>query len=192
MSPILWLKIAFFITLFPGGIYLIIRRILSSHRKSMTVYLITLVIVAIVNTIILKINFNRYIEIILILIIPFTYYFFEYVIRYKRFNILSFKANKTIIYVLVFFPIFEEVVYRFFIFKYCSVLGFSGIQAMIFATLCFEFSHIYYLGFKAINKLFFSFIQSMLFLVFQSLLLIICWDCKIVCVRMNDSLNLFL
>ncbi|WP_261976174.1 CPBP family glutamic-type intramembrane protease, partial [Lactobacillus crispatus] len=76
-------------------------------------------------------------------------------------------------YVLVFFPIFEEVVYRFFIFKYCSVLGFSGIQAMIFATLCFEFSHIYYLGFKAINKLFFSFIQSMLFLVFQSLLLII-------------------
>ncbi len=103
MSPILWLKIAFFITLFPGGIYLIIRRILSSHRKSITVYLITLVIVAIVNTIILKINFNRYIEIILILIIPFTYYFFEYVIRYKRFNILSFKANKTIIYVLVFF-----------------------------------------------------------------------------------------
>lgn len=128
---------------------------------------------SVINTIVLKISFNIYIEIILVIIIPFIYYFFEYITKYKKFNIVSIKANSMIIYMLIFFPIFEEIIFRFFVFKYCSILGFSGLQAIVFATMSFEFSHIYYLGFKAINKIFFSLIQSILFFSFQSLILVI-------------------
>ncbi|EBF6126249.1 CPBP family intramembrane metalloprotease, partial [Listeria monocytogenes] len=88
-----------------------------------------------------------------------------------------YKKNKIIIQSIVWFPVLEEIIFRFFIYQYCELFDFSNIQYILLATFSFVIAHIFYQGVSSIVKILFSFILSILFLLTLNIFLTIIIHC---------------
>ncbi|HHQ1285141.1 TPA: CPBP family glutamic-type intramembrane protease, partial [Listeria monocytogenes] len=69
--------------------------------------------------------------------------------------LLFIKKNKIIIQSIVWFPVLEEIIFRFFIYQYCELFDFSNIQYILLATFSFVIAHIFYQGVSSIVKILF-------------------------------------
>ncbi|EAD3637955.1 TPA: CPBP family intramembrane metalloprotease, partial [Listeria monocytogenes] len=173
-------NIFFLITLFPGMLLLLTKWIPVLSRKSTFFqYLLCLFLITIMNSLFFRQQFVVVLSLICILFLPFILFFVEYIFVERQWKKLLtiYKKNKIIIQSIVWFPVLEEIIFRFFIYQYCELFDFSNIQYILLATFSFVIAHIFYQGVSSIVKILFSFILSILFLLTLNIFLTIIIHC---------------
>ncbi|WP_367600674.1 CPBP family glutamic-type intramembrane protease [Limosilactobacillus fermentum] len=74
---------------------------------------------------------------------------------------------------IVMFPLFEELNFRYFLYLETKMLSISVIAFIILSTLSFFLTHLLYQGISAYIKLLFSFGQAVLLVLSNSIILVI-------------------
>ncbi|ENU4936234.1 CPBP family intramembrane glutamic endopeptidase [Listeria monocytogenes] len=118
-------------------------------------------------------------SLICIFFLPFILFFVEYILVERQWKKLLtiYKKNRIIIQSIVWFPVLEEIIFRFFIYQYCELFDFSNIQYILLATFSFVIAHIFYQGVSSIVKILFSVILSTLFLLTLNIFVTIIIHC---------------
>jgi len=158
----------FVLTLYPGALLLVLRRIPIIRKKSgFFLYLVCLSTVAVGNLLLFERDVIILKSIGFALVIPFILFSFEYLViekNYKKLN-STYKKNRVIIQSIVQFPILEELIFRYFIYQYCILFGFNAIQYVILSTGSFVIAHVFYQGYSSIIKTVFSICLNIIFLM---------------------------
>ncbi|WP_321221015.1 CPBP family intramembrane glutamic endopeptidase, partial [Listeria monocytogenes] len=150
-----------------------------SRKSTFFQYLLCLFLITIMNSLFFRQQFVVVLSLICILFLPFILFFVEYIFVERQWKKLLtiYKKNKIIIQSIVWFPVLEEIIFRFFIYQYCELFDFSNIQYILLATFSFVIAHIFYQGVSSIVKILFSFILSILFLLTLNIFLTIIIHC---------------
>ncbi|ECB9810891.1 CPBP family intramembrane metalloprotease [Listeria monocytogenes] len=173
-------NIFFLITLFPGMLLLLTKWIpVLCRRSTFFQYLLCLFLITIMNCLFFRQHLVVVFSLICILFLPFILFFVEYIFVERQWKKLLtiYKKNRIIIQSIVWFPVLEEIIFRFFIYQYCELFDFNNIQYVLLATFSFVIAHIFYQGVSSIVKILFSFILSILFLLTLNIFLTIIIHC---------------
>nr|MBO1355295.1 CPBP family intramembrane metalloprotease [Enterococcus sp. DIV0212c] len=158
----------FLITLFPGMFLLLTKRLPIIGKKSnFFQYLICLSLVTIINGFFFQQSWFVLIAAISVLILSFLLFAVEYLILEKKYNkLLSvYRKNRTVIQSIVHFPILEELIFRYFIYQYCLILGYENFQYILLSTFAFVIAHIFYQGAASTVKCIFALTLSLVFIL---------------------------
>ncbi len=161
-------NLLFLLTLFPGMLLLLTKWMPLLKRKSTFFqYLISLGVVTFIECLFFRQSIGMILSIISVLILPFVLFFIEYVLIERQFKklIYIYKKNKIIIQSVIYFPILEEFIFRYFIFQYCILFGFNDIQFILLSTLAFVLAHVFYQGVTSVVKVIFSVVLGIIFLL---------------------------
>ncbi|MBC1540100.1 CPBP family intramembrane metalloprotease [Listeria seeligeri] len=161
-------NLLFLLTLFPGMLLLLTKWMPLLKRKSTFFqYLISLGVVTFIECLFFRQSIGMILSIISVLILPFVLFFIEYVLIERQFKKLIYisKKNKIIIQSVIYFPILEEFIFRYFIFQYCILFGFNDIQFILLSTLAFVLAHVFYQGVTSVVKVIFSVVLGIIFLL---------------------------
>ncbi len=140
---------------------------LLKRKSTFFQYLICLGVVTFIECLFFRQSIGMILSMISVLILPFVLFFIEYVLIEKQFKklIYIYKKNKIIIQSVIYFPILEEFIFRYFIFQYCILFGFNDIQFILLSTLAFVLAHVFYQGVTSVVKLIFSVVLGIIFLL---------------------------
>jgi len=112
-----------------------------------------------------------------VLVLPLVLFSIEYTIVSKGYNNLKeiytilnaiYKKNKVNIQSIIYFPILEELIFRYYIYQYWLFLEINIFYYIIISSVAFVLAHIFYQGFTSIVKLIFSFSLNLVFIVTQN------------------------
>lgn len=140
---------------------------LLKRKSTFFQYLISLGVVTFIECLFFRQSIGMILSIISVLILPFVLFFIEYVLIERQFKKLIYisKKNKIIIQSVIYFPILEEFIFRYFIFQYCILFGFNDIQFILLSTLAFVLAHVFYQGVTSVVKVIFSVVLGIIFLL---------------------------
>ncbi|MEK1353698.1 CPBP family intramembrane metalloprotease [Limosilactobacillus fermentum] len=167
---ILWLNVLLIFTTFPGIIYVLFNAIsIFRYLKMSTIYLGTLIVLVFFDCCVL--DKKILILVLVILLLPLGYASFEKKLLNLNRNILL--KNMNYFRLIVMFPLFEELNFRYFLYLETKMLSISVIAFIILSTLSFFLTHLLYQGISAYIKLLFSFGQAVLLVLSNSIILVI-------------------
>lgn len=176
MFRILWLNLAIVITLFPGILLFIMNRFSAIRRiNEMDKYIICLITVVFLNLL----NDLKYMYIFFMI---FICSIFTFIIEYILNEWGKFECNKLkyVIsqikrpaYVMILFPICEELIYRYFVYSITNTITTNVFIYLFISVSSFIFVHFFNQKFKCFYKIPFSIIECIIFLIFKEILICI-------------------
>ena len=177
MYRIQWLSFIFFLTCFPGLILVLMRKVnFLRFTSDFFKYAICLGICDISTLLIIAHRYFVILNSILYVLVPFCCYFIEKSSLTHNVHLSIFNSKKAIIAIL-FYPLLEELNFRYNLFFICNVIGLQAWQFCLLSILTFVFSHIIYQGIVSLNKIIFATLITLIFLFTQNLFLVIGIHC---------------
>lgn len=168
-------NLLFLVTLFPGLLLFFSKKTPNLNNKSTFFqYLFNLSIVSVVNMLFFK-QYVLLFSVICILILPEILTFFEYTFLHKgcKDMIFLYKKNRVVIDSIVSYPIWEEVNYRFFIYRFCVLFDYNQFQFVLLSTMTFVISHMFYQGNSSAIKIVFAGVLAVVFIVTRNVFITI-------------------
>lgn len=176
MYRILWHNIQMIITIFPGIILFLVNRFSFFHRKNeMDKYILCLMLVVYLNLIC---NVQYLIILLLIPILTIVLFIIDYILtEWENISLSKFKyavaQMKKPVYIMIFYPIFEEIIYRYFIYYYLKESVNVAWFYVLISSIAFVFAHFFNQRFKCFFKLPLAVAQGIVFLVYQNIFICI-------------------
>lgn len=163
----------FLFNVFPGIIYMFLRNVyFFKNSKTRNVYLIALITVDLISLLVLK-EYKLIIFISISIIVPYIYIIFEKIPLNSRKMFHNIKESNSMFNILILFPIFEELNFRFILFKDCYYLNLNNGVFLLVSILSFLITHLIYQGINALKKIPFSILQAILIMLTYNIWIII-------------------
>lgn len=182
MNHILCHSIIAYLTMFPGLIFLFLK------KESIYIYTTILAIVNMINGIWFK-EWIMLALLVLIIITPLLLYKLEKTIIEKKVHLPFTKLEMSGLCVIFFVPLFEELIFRYFLYKHIKSATFIQLNInfvfLFLSTATFLVAHIKKLKIKAIYKSVFAVGLSGIFLVTKEI-----WVCIIIHMIFNGVVYL--
>ena len=157
MIHILCLNIVVYVTVFPGVVFLFLK------KEGIREYTLVLMSITIINILCLK-QWDLMIALIVVITIPIILYKIEKMVLNKKISLSLSKLEIDGGSVIFLIPLFEELIFRYFIFYHVvsigSNLGNSNNLYLIISTMAFVVAHIKRLKLQALYKIPFSLLLS--------------------------------
>lgn len=177
MIHILCLNIVVYVTVFPGVVFLFFK------KEGIREYTLVLMSITIINILCLK-QWDLMIALIVVITIPIILYKIEKMVLNKKISLSLSKLEIDGGSVIFLIPLFEELIFRYFIFYHVvsigSNLGNSNNLYLIISTMAFVVAHIKRLQLQALYKIPFSLLLSIIYIVTEEI-----WLCCMVHVIFN-------
>lgn len=167
MFHILWHNISIIITIFPGIILFGINRFSWLKKKNeMDKYALCLLFVVILNL------FARDSVMLQKVVILLVTSIFLFVLEYIMTNIKKVEGKqvyctllgiKRALYILLVYPICEEIIYRYMIYSYVDNIYKNFVVYMLFSVFTFIFAHFFSQKMKCLYKIPFAIAEGLLY-----------------------------
>ena len=167
-------ELLFCICLCPGVFIFLIDKIpLFKKLDSYTVYFFILLVISIFDIVILKSNLYRIFIVITISIILFIVFLF--LDKNDKTFCSKLKLNFRYLYkpflIIVLFPVCEEIIFRFSLFSFGTLIGLEKIHCFIISIVFFIVHHIYKEKLNCLKLLPFSIVISFIYFYIENILL---------------------
>lgn len=163
--------------MFPGVVFLFLK------KEGIREYTLVLMSITIINILCLK-QWDLMIALIVVITIPIILYKIEKMVLNKKISLSLSKLEIDGGSVIFLIPLFEELIFRYFIFYHVvsigSNLGNSNNLYLIISTMAFVVAHIKRLKLQALYKIPFSLLLSIIYIVTEEI-----WLCCMVHVIFN-------
>lgn len=184
MYHILWHNLCIVLTIFPGIILFCMNRFLFLRKVSeLDKYAACLALVVFAN---LLNNLNLMIVILIIIISPICFFTIEYIINERnkldlnkfKFSILQVKRP---IYVMIIYPIFEELIYRYYMYDFVREITNSMLIYCFISVSVFIFVHFFSQQIKCFYKVPLAIVESILLYIYKDVF---------ICITIHMSYNI--
>lgn len=176
MSRILWHNIIIIITIFPGILLFLMNRFrLIRKFNEIDKYILCLSFVVIVN---LLNNISYMCTVTVIILGSYMTFCVEYILTEKgkvdfnKFKYVMAKIKKPL-YVMILFPIFEEYIYRYYVYSVMYTVVQNKIVYVFISTVTFTFVHFFNQNIKCFYKIPLSLLESIVFVIFKNIFICI-------------------
>lgn len=169
MYHTLWHNLCIVLTIFPGIILFCMNRFFFLRKISeLDKYVVCLALVVFAN---LLNNLKLMTIVVIIIIFPICFFTIEYIINNKfKLDLDKFKfiivQIKRPIYVMIMYPIFEELIYRYYIYDFVKSSTNSMLIYCFISTSVFIFVHFFNQQIKCFYKLPLAIVESILFYIY--------------------------
>ncbi|MBQ9691413.1 MAG: CPBP family intramembrane metalloprotease [Eggerthellaceae bacterium] len=162
----LWHNIVAFVTIFPGVLSIILGKIPPFRRLPETLMFAACATgVVVADAVIMHTQMLLYLGLIAIILISFFIDLF--ITKWKIFYVTStsmlFKQVPKYFIELILFPIFEEYIYRFYLYELLCTVNGNDLTYVVVSSILFVVSHVYRLRAQAIVKIPFGLCSAIIY-----------------------------
>lgn len=167
MFHILWHNISIIITIFPGIILFGINRFSRLKKKNeMDKYAFCLLFVVVLNLVARDSVMLQ--KVVILLIASIFLFVLEYIMTNRKqaegkqvyYTLLGLKRA---LYILMLYPVCEEIIYRYLIYSYVSNIYKNFVVYMLFSVFTFIFAHFFSQKMKCLYKIPFAIAEGVLY-----------------------------